>query len=1093
MLITLNQIRDFAAPKIIRRGKEYFLQKKVFIQQATETEIFAKVHGSRWYEVELYQDDNVFDCSCTCPYDWDDACKHIVAVMFAAMESNGTRVGANIIPWPHLAAVKAPKQKPPKTPSWKKDLMALLPSQATVAAPSFQTQKPWRLAYSLRVSGPERELVPVRVKQLKGGGDATPTVLKQFDLHDGVHFDLTDRLIVSRIQHSFRNYVSEERIDSSNAYYDDDDDYHSPYASRGYYSPWESPRHDWNDVLLLLAGKELYLESGENLLGKSICVSSEPARWRVSVSETDGGIVLQPELERNGSVTPLGSDVVVIISDPLWILLGGELFKVHGVRYAELQAFKQKRMRVLVPSAGRETFLNTIMPQILSRYEVRSELHNMRTVRADPVPRIYLTETEGALTVELRFAYADVEVACTPPPVVPRLLTTEAQLVQVGIESVHLTRKCDLEATFQANLLDFSLKQMMDDDSRLLYVPAIPPLDWVLTMIPKLQEAGFFVFGQDELQAHKLRREAPIMRFAISSGIDWFDMSVDVKFSGTDASLDAFVKAVVNKSRYVRLGDGSYGVLPQEWMDRFSQTLAMFELSEDTLRFSRAHVSMVDTLLESAEEVNCDEAFHELRKKFQSFKNIEPVAAPTGFTGELRPYQKAGYDWLHFLRAFGVGGILADDMGLGKTVQALALLQHCYENGESLPSLIVVPSSPLFNWKKEAERFTPSLRVLVYSGTERHSHVDALDSYNVILTSYGILRRDIEALRQREFLYVVLDESQNIKNHDSVNAKAARLLRARHKLALTGTPVENNLMELWSQFCFLNPGMLGGERAFATHFSKPIEKHKSETASHSLKRIVFPFILRRTKETVASELPPKVETVTYCDMDPAQRSTYDHWREYYRRAILRSIESVGFARSKMKVLEGLMKLRQVCCHPSLVDAKYSGSSGKFEAFMEMIDDILAEGHKVLVFSQFVRMLKVLRRELDGKGIAYEYLDGHTRDRAICVDRFQNDENRKLFLISLKAGGTGLNLTAADYVIHYDPWWNPAVEMQATDRAHRIGQTKHVFAYKLITRDTVEEKVLALQEKKKELVKSIISTDSGFVKSLTKNDVEMLFR
>ncbi|MEK7671309.1 MAG: DEAD/DEAH box helicase, partial [Bacteroidota bacterium] len=419
-------------------------------------------------------------------------------------------------------------------------------------------------------------------------------------------------------------------------------------------------------------------------------------------------------------------------------------------------------------------------------------------------------------------------------------------------------------------------------------------------------------------------------------------------------------------------------------------------------------------------------------------------------------------------------------------------LQKIYEDGAAVPSLIVVPASPLFNWEKEIRRFTPDLTSLIYKGLDRKQFHESFGEYKLIVTSYGILRRDIEFLKEQEFLYVVLDESQNIKNPGSINAKAVRLLKAHHRLALSGTPVENNLMDLWSQFAFLNPGMLGSERSFSQNFARPIERHNDESTASALTRLIFPFILRRTKELVAKELPPKVETTIYCEMDKAQRVAYEHWREYYRRAILKSIETVGFQRSKMKVLEGLMRLRQVCCHPLLVDAKYKGSAGKYDAFIEMLEDILAEGHKVLVFSQFVKMLKVLRAHCDEHALVYEYLDGSTIDRKERVERFQNDESVKLFLISLKAGGTGLNLTAADYVIHYDPWWNPAVEMQATDRTHRIGQTKQVFAYKLITRETVEEKILALQEKKQALVKSIITTDSGLMKSLTKEDVEVLF-
>jgi non-specific serine/threonine protein kinase len=339
---------------------------------------------------------------------------------------------------------------------------------------------------------------------------------------------------------------------------------------------------------------------------------------------------------------------------------------------------------------------------------------------------------------------------------------------------------------------------------------------------------------------------------------------------------------------------------------------------------------------------------------------------------------------------------------------------------------------------------------------------------------------------------VVLDESQNIKNPQSDTAQAARNLLAKNRLALTGTPIENNTMELWSQFSFLSPGLLGNQNFFKDNFMRPIEKEQNNDVAATLKRLIFPFILRRTKEEVVKELPPKVENIIFSPMSEAQQKIYDQVRDTFRNTIISEIESKGLDKTKMRILEGLTKLRQVSCHPQLVDATFQDEAGKFEALKLMIDEIISENHKVLVFSQFVRMLTIVREYLEEQAIDYAYLDGSTRDRAAVVDRFQDEKDVRIFLISLKAGGFGLNLTAADYVIHYDPWWNPAVEMQASDRAHRIGQTKKVFTYKLIAKDSVEEKILALQQHKKELVRQIITTEGGFFKSLTKDDILNLF-
>ena len=406
--------------------------------------------------------------------------------------------------------------------------------------------------------------------------------------------------------------------------------------------------------------------------------------------------------------------------------------------------------------------------------------------------------------------------------------------------------------------------------------------------------------------------------------------------------------------------------------------------------------------------------------------------------------------------------------------------------------LIVSPSSVLFNWQREIEKFTPEIDFVIHYGSKRTRDVRRLRKKPLILTTYGHIRRDISFLKNIDFHYVILDESQNIKNPGSETAQAARGLISRHRLTLTGTPVENNTLDLWSQFAFLNPGLLGSQMFFKENFTKPIEKDADEMVSNTLKKLIFPFILRRTKEEVVKELPPKIENVIYSPMSDSQQGMYDKVKETYRNTHLSEISQKGLGKTKIRVLEGLTKLRQVACHPGLIDRDYYDEAGKFEALKLMIEEIIAENHKVLVFSQFVQMLHIIRDYLEEQAIEFTYLDGSTKNRENVVDKFQNDEDIRIFLISLKAGGVGINLTAADYVIHYDPWWNPAVEMQATDRAHRIGQDKRVFAYKLITKDSVEEKILKLQEQKKSLVKNLITTEGGFFKSLGKEDIISLF-
>lgn len=611
--------------------------------------------------------------------------------------------------------------------------------------------------------------------------------------------------------------------------------------------------------------------------------------------------------------------------------------------------------------------------------------------------------------------------------------------------------------------------------------------------MPQLAASGYEIYGEEELKLARVNRHRPVISFGVTSGIDWFDVQAVVSFGDVEVALGDVRRAVRKRERYVKLADGSIGEIPPEWVERYRHLFALGEETDKGLRLAHHHLTLLDQLLADSERARTDKEFERRRQHLRNFDGIKQQKLPQQFKGELRPYQKAGFDWLHFLREYRFGGCLADDMGTGKSVVTLAFLQSLRERGlRKKASLMVVPRSLVFNWEREASRFTPRLRLLNHATPERTQDVSDFDDYDLILTTYGLLRRDIELLMHYEFNYLILDEAQAIKNPLAETAKAARLLRGQHRLTLTGTPVENSTLELWSQFAFLNPGLLGSADYFREEFATPIERKRDEGAAQFLRKMVYPFILRRTKDQVAKDLPPRTERQLVCDMEPAQRMLYNEKRDYYRALLLKLIEEDGINNARFRVLEGLLRLRQICNHPRLAEKTFRGGSAKFELLLETLATLHAEGHKALVFSQFVGMLKLLQTELKKRRFPYAYLDGQTRDRQARVDAFQEDSSIPFFLISLKAGGIGLNLTAADYVIHIDPWWNPAVEMQATDRTHRIGQDKPVFIYKLIVRDSVEEKILELQERKRALVTQLIATESSFFKSLTRDDVAALF-
>ncbi|MGH8220477.1 MAG: SNF2-related protein [Steroidobacteraceae bacterium] len=599
------------------------------------------------------------------------------------------------------------------------------------------------------------------------------------------------------------------------------------------------------------------------------------------------------------------------------------------------------------------------------------------------------------------------------------------------------------------------------------------------------------------VEAHgKLYRAPGRIQMGVTSGIDWFELHGTLDFGGAVARLPELLAAARRGEGTVRLGDGSFGLLPEQWLAHYGLLTGLGATHEDHVRFSRSQVGLLDALLAAEPDVERDAAFSRACEALGEFSGITPAEPPVGFRGELRPYQKDGLGWMAFLRRFGFGGCLADDMGLGKTVQVLALLEarrglrSAGGRGAAArigPSLAVVPRSLIFNWKAEAARFAPGLRVLDHTGQERCPGSAHFEDYDLVLTTYGTLRRDVLDLQDMRFDYVILDEAQAIKNADSASAKAARLLKADHRLALSGTPVENHLGELWSLFEFLNPGMLGTASVF--RLTQGAGRDPDEATRALLARALRPFILRRTKEQVVKELPPKIEQTLYCELEAKQRKLYEELRDHYRGALLARIERVGLARSKIQVLEALLRLRQAALHPGLIDERRAREpSAKLETLLPRLAETLAEGHKALVFSQFTRMLGILRESLDREGTVYAYLDGRTRDREAVVRRFRDDPSCQLFLVSLKAGGLGLNLTAAQYVFLLDPWWNPAVEAQAIDRAHRIGQTNRVIAYRLIARGTIEEKVLELQDRKRGLAEAILGADKSLIRDLRREDL-----
>lgn len=675
------------------------------------------------------------------------------------------------------------------------------------------------------------------------------------------------------------------------------------------------------------------------------------------------------------------------------------------------------------------------------------------------------------------------------------LLQCQLQFVYEGIVTdlrSNATELFDVNNRFRVQR-DFTCERMIFEQFQTLGLKDAGHFSWLEiradgildddTFIPAMEKA--LGFGWDVLAHQKTVQAARDFKMEISSGIDWFDLAAEFEFDGATVSLPYLLLSLRSGEKFLPLGNGSYGLLPKEWLNKFGPLAEIAQETETGLRFSKVQAMFLNATLDENVKFKADRKFVVLKSLLEEIKELEPRAPTSAFKGKLRAYQKKGLAWLHFLCENEIGGILADDMGLGKTIQILALLSS--RKNPQNPILVVAPKSLIFNWIKEAEKFTPALKILNLTGPGRSGKRMRLREHDIILTTYQSLRMDVEHLKNVNFEYFILDEAHHVKNPKSQAAMACRLIGARKKIALTGTPIENSLTDLFSILAIVLPGLITDSQA------QSWAKHNDPEKLKTLTRALTPFILRRTKEQVLKDLPTKSEQVIYCELSPIEMKKYNELKAFYWKSLTGTITKKSFSRSKIEILEALLRLRQAACHQGLLAGSSAGvSSSKFDVLFEQLDSIIKDGHKALIFSQFTSLLALLKPEVEKRQIAYEYLDGQTTDRQQRIENFQNNPDVKLFLLSLKAGGVGLNLTAADYVFILDPWWNPAAEAQAIDRTHRIGQTKKVLAYRLIAKDTVEEKILELQQRKRELARSIMSDEQNILKKLSLKDLEQLF-
>jgi SNF2 family DNA or RNA helicase len=861
------------------------------------------------------------------------------------------------------------------------------------------------------------------------------------------------------------------------------------------------------EVLENLKGKLLF-EMGNDgePTHRKIEVVDERAVIQFHFMRSAEGTNYYPTILHQGKKLELPSPTAYLVcKSPAWMVLNGKLYGFEKpVDGKKLLPFLTKK-RVVIPKNLEETYYDKfVAPLIASFDDIEATGFQINKSNYDPKPVLTLYELQtnqaqsaalfadgqpaeedksdesGKIVFDLSFKYGKHKVQGKNR--LPVSVTVEHDDRDYTFHRV--MRKLDSERNFLATLQKLGLP-MKDFQA---VVPKSEAFSWLNENRVNLLNLGFEV-SQPQNQDKKYFVGKAIIEVEVKENIDWFDIHAKIRFGEYEIPFKELRKLILKKKVEFKLPNGEIAIIPEAWLTKYADLFALSESEGKNEKpvLRKHHLNLVKELEEgNLARVHISEKLRALT----SFSGIKNYPVPQGFVGELRPYQKAGYNWLRFLNEYKLGGCLADDMGLGKTVQTLALLLSEKEEGRGT-SLLIMPTSLVYNWEMEASKFAPGLKVLNYTGTLRIKDTKRFEHYDVVLTSYGITRLDIELLKQFYFNYIILDESQVIKNPSSNIAKAVRELKSRFKLVLTGTPLENTTLDLWSQMSFVNPGILGTQSYFRNEYQVPIEKKGDEAKAKRLNSIIKPFVLRRHKSQVLTELPEKVEYIKYSVMTPEQEKRYEEVKSYFRGRILDLIDREGMNNSRFMILEGLTKLRQLANHPRMIEPSYSGDSGKLEDITHMLENAMAEGHKVLVFSQFVKHLELVRQYLKSNKIDFAYLDGSSIDRKEQVDRFNKDPNVKAFLISIKAGGLGLNLTEADYVFILDPWWNPAVEAQAVDRAHRIGQKKKVFTYKFITRNSVEEKILILQQKKLKLTSELITTEENIMKQLTREDISQM--
>ncbi len=1094
MQFTLESIRDHVGAVSFQRGRQYFTSGRVIHLEMYENEIHGHVLGSQaaHYEVDLSidQDGEIADSDCSCPVDY--ACKHVAAV--------GLKALMQLSQQPSSVKKQSQPHKSQLTAQWTTALTALINNQEKQAAAPFQLQillafeKNWKYQgemfeqmLSMRFGGRKHKIGSQRKQQ------ATEP-LWDITIRPRLFNPATGHFSISKIKWNDAAYNSTIYWDYIDGKLSEQHYAYLQLLSAGidrYGSGWERIKDDKASFLWkLLQEHEAY---GVSLLGGEkgqypLVMSKTPLVVGLIIEDSDEGVLLHKTITLEGK--PIEQKTVAFAGDPpvFAVVYEKEQYVLHPVP-TQLPKEQLAQASLVIPKTDIPLLQQEFLPKLARQVTVSTHTNAITLPETvDPTPLLSVQRKgKAAISVRAGMTYEGKTYFFSS---IPEYETIQGKTVLFKKENVQKAR--EVFDRFIPNL----------NDEKPFFLEGIDAARFVVETIPQLQEQlpNLIVQKGEDLPDYTFDVSEAEVSYSVDESDesnDWFDLQVTVKIGKEDVPFQELFAALAQGQEYILLASGKYFLLNTMQFTRLRQLIAeaksFQEKDTEGIRLTRFQAGLWDELQQTGIVDKQAKRWQDAMQGLLSLKQVGLQQIPKSVNATLREYQQEGYSWMYFLREHGLGGILADDMGLGKTIQAIAFMAKARLDKGNLPFLVVAPTSVVENWDVELAKFAPKLTRVILRAGDRSVALSAISKTDVVVISYPLLVRDFEQLKKYHFDTIIFDEAQMVKNYQSKAYGLARKLKTHTKIALTGTPMENNLMELWTITSLVAPGLFPTPEKFTEHYRTPIEKYQDKEKLQQLRRRIRPFILRRQKSLVAKQLPPKNEQVLRLELNAQHKHLYEKQLQYERKRVLGLLETGGLKEHRFEVLRSLMRLRQMCLHPVLLDEKYAKiSATKLEALLERIEELVAEGHRVLIFSQFTSFLRLVRQMLEINNYKYLYLAGETKKRGELIRRFNEETAIPIFLISLKAGGFGLNLTAADYCILLDPWWNPAVEQQAIDRTHRIGQTKPVFVYKMIAKDTIEEKVLALQEKKRKLFQNVLDEEGVFGSLITEDDIKGIF-